>query len=58
MRISVGAILIAGLFLSAFGFLWYGVLFQGLQMEAHGYTAADYEGNSPAWYAVGPSCRS
>lgn len=53
MRTSFGPVLIATGFLSAFGFLWYGVLFQDLQMEAHGYTPADYAGNSPLWYAGG-----
>ena len=53
MRVPFGSILLAGLFLSGFGYLWFGVLFQGLQMRSHGYTAADYAGNSPLWYAGG-----
>lgn len=52
-RISTTHVLLAGLFLMVFGFLWYGVLFQQLQLESHGYTAADYAGNSPLWYAGG-----
>lgn len=52
-RSRLGSIVIAGLFLTLFGFLWYGVLFRDLQMKAHGYGPADYAGNSPMWYAGG-----
>ncbi len=53
VRPSTGRVLLAGLFLMVFGYLWYGVLFQQLQLDSHGYTAADYAGNSPLWYAGG-----
>lgn len=47
------AIAAGALFLMVFGFVWYGILFRELQMEAHGYTPADYDGNSPLWYIGG-----
>ncbi len=53
MRTRYFPVLIATVFLSVFGYLWYGVLFQDLQMQAHGYSKADYAGNSPLWYAGG-----
>lgn len=53
MRTSFRPVLAATVFLSLFGYVWYGILFQSLQMQAHGYTASDYAGNSPLWYTGG-----
>jgi hypothetical protein len=47
------SVILACIFLSLFGFLWYGVLFSNLQMEAHNFTPADYVGNNPVWYVGG-----
>ena len=53
LRIKPLAIILATLFLSLFGALWYGVLFGDVQTEAHRYTAEDYANNNPIWYAGG-----
>ncbi len=47
------AMILATLFLSAFGGIWYGAIFGDLQMEAHRYTEADYVDNNPLWYIGG-----
>lgn len=36
------------------GFLWYGALFSNMWMAATGYAEADFEGDNPAWMALGP----
>ncbi len=53
LHVKTSAILVAALFLSTFGAVWYGVIFTDLQMEAHRYTAAEYAASHPAWYAGG-----
>jgi hypothetical protein len=53
VRTSFRPVLAATVFLSLFGYVWYGILFQSLQMQAHGYTPSDYAGNSPLWYTGG-----
>ncbi|MEP5611624.1 MAG: DUF1761 family protein [Cyclobacteriaceae bacterium] len=47
------SILFATLFLGAFGTVWYGVLFTGIQVESHRYTAEEYASSHPAWYMGG-----
>ncbi len=53
LHISSLSIVLAALFLSLFGALWYGVLFNDVQNEAHRYTSEDYANNHPAWYIGG-----
>jgi hypothetical protein len=52
-RIRIGTVVLAGIFLSVFGALWYGVLFKDLQQLAHRYTPEEYARSSPAWYVGG-----
>jgi len=53
IQISTLSIVLASVFLSVFGGIWYGVLFRELQQEAHRYTAEDYQNSSPLWYLGG-----
>ncbi len=53
LQISTLSIILAALFLSIFGGIWYGALFSDIQMEAHRYTPQDYENSHPIWYAGG-----
>lgn len=36
------------------GFVWFGLLFSDLWMKETGFTESDFEGQSPAWMAIGP----
>ena len=47
------SIIVAAVFLSLFGSIWYGILFRNVQMESHGYTTEDYASSHPAWYIGG-----
>ncbi len=53
LQISPLSIILAALFLSLFGGIWYGVLFHDVQVEAHRYTQEDYDSSHPAWYVGG-----
>ncbi len=53
LQIRPLSIILAALFLSVFGGIWYGVLFHNVQMESHGYTVEDYANSHPAWYIGG-----
>ncbi len=49
LRIKPLSIILATLFLSLFGALWYGLLFGDIQTEAHRYTQEEYASNNPLW---------
>ncbi len=53
LQISPLSIILAALFLSIFGGIWYGTLFHDVQVEAHRYTPEEYANSHPAWYAGG-----
>ncbi len=53
LHIRPFSIILAAVFLSLFGSIWYGVLFRNVQMESHGYTPEDYASSHPAWYVGG-----
>ena len=49
IKISKISIVLATLFLSVFGAIWYGILFADVQVQSHRFTSQDYENNSPLW---------
>ena len=49
---AVGALL-AGIVMFLIGFVFYGLLFGDVFMQARGFSVADFEGNSPAWMGAG-----
>ncbi len=53
VKVSWLSLAIASVFLSVFGGIWYGAIFNELQQKAHRYTAEDYADNSPIWYFGG-----
>lgn len=52
--IKLVPLILATLAFYVIGFLWYGVIFTNAWMSAMGVTEADFEGQSPAWMALGP----
>ncbi len=53
IQIKPLSIVIAAAFLSVFGAVWYGVLFNDIQQESHRFTAEEYAASHPAWYMGG-----
>jgi hypothetical protein len=52
-KLSLPGILVASIAFFLVGFVWYGLAFQDAWMAAEGVTAADVEGESPVWMALG-----
>lgn len=53
IKTSSLSIILAALFLSVFGAIWYAVLFNDINVKAHRYTSEDYMNSSPLWYIGG-----
>ncbi len=51
--INVLGVLLAAIAMYFIGFIWYGMLFSEAWMAAHGWTEADFEGQSGTWMAAG-----
>ena len=51
--VNLVGVALAALAMYLIGFLWYGLMFHGAWMDALGFTAADFEGQSPLWMAAG-----
>lgn len=47
------SIVLVTVFLSAFGMLWYGVLFSDIQEDGHRFTTEEYASFNPLWYLGG-----
>ncbi|MEO9484161.1 MAG: DUF1761 family protein [Ekhidna sp.] len=53
LSIRPSSIILASIFLSTFGGIWYGLLFRDVQISAHRYTAEEYANDNPIWYIGG-----
>lgn len=51
--VNLLGVLLAALAVWALGFAWYGFIFNSAWMAGNRFEVADYEGQSPAWMAVG-----
>lgn len=52
-KLSLPGIIVASIAFYLVGFVWYGLAFSEAWMAAEGLTAADVEGESPIWMALG-----
>jgi hypothetical protein len=52
-KLSLPGIIVASIAFFLVGFVWYGLAFQEAWMAAEGVSAADAEGGSPVWMALG-----
>lgn len=53
LQIRPISIVLATVFLSAFGVLWYGLLFSDIQEDGHRFTSEEYASFNPLWYIGG-----
>lgn len=53
LGVNAAGVLLAAVAMFFVGFVFYGILFSDVFMEARGITAADAEGQNPAWMGAG-----
>ncbi len=51
--VNLVGVALAALAMYLVGFVWYGLIFAGAWMDALGFTAEDFEGQSPLWMVAG-----
>lgn len=51
--LNVLGVFLAALAMWIIGYVWYGMLFADMWVSAHGWTEADFEGQSASWMAAG-----
>lgn len=51
--VNLVGVALAALAMYLVGFVWYGLVFAGARMDALGFAAEDFEGQSPLWMAAG-----